>query len=336
MMLKHLLAAAALLCAWTGSAAAQTAIADQCTGAGAFGERFGASRTAGSTTSSFAMMNAQYVDLDASHAPFTSAEIVFTQHSRRVHTITGLARFDGEEEAADQLAAIAATLARDSRLLPQPAEEETARFHIEGANEGVQLELSLLGSTLMLRCADIALYRRARAEVTGASVSPRPAPATQASWDAAAIAQQNCTAEGAFGQRFGQRPSGRTSPGATEFNHIIAAPAAYAPFTEVEVTITPRSRTIHSISGRAYFGNARDALGAYETLVAAFDASQRFPYRRADALMTGAAGMGFSTREEGSPTGHYALITLEGREVQIVCNDFDRFTGALEEAFSRD
>ncbi|HYD86581.1 MAG TPA: hypothetical protein VEA80_03840 [Vitreimonas sp.] len=176
---------AAIALMWCGAAVAEVngaAMAAQCTSTGAFGVSFGAEAPAGQRGLGMRMMNSQFVTLDAAHAPFNQAEVVVTHRSRLVHTITGIARFDSEEEAGAAYDAALDAFDQDQRFASQASEYEDSVTYYSGPPEaasGFRAEVSLMGRELSLFCVDAALFQRTMDEIAGRDVtadSPQPAP----------------------------------------------------------------------------------------------------------------------------------------------------------------
>lgn len=176
--------AMAIALAWSGSAAAQSVngaqIAAQCTAEGAFGQRFGAESVNGAP--GMALMNSQMVDLPAEFAPFNQAEVVFTIRSRRIHTITGIARFASEEAAYDAYEAALDALQADTRFVTSEQEyEDSMIFYTTGpdAQNGLKADISVSGREITYFCTDIALFQRTMLELSGRDVTAdtaRPTP----------------------------------------------------------------------------------------------------------------------------------------------------------------
>jgi hypothetical protein len=331
----------ALMCG--GLAAAQTdgtAIAGYCTSSGGFDQRFGSGTVNGAAPDSRPLLNAHYVDTSA-FAPFRRVEVALTDDTHRVHRITGIVTFDTEAEAQTAFDQTERALDQDDRFIVQPTgDEDSATYYSEESSRpsGFKVELTQSGRTLLLACVDVALSETARTEWTqnfGLGAIAEAAPALPDGWDATAIAERQCTAEGAFGQRFRERTRGGSRQGLTEFNRILTRPDPFPPFQHLEVTITPRSRLIQDIAARATFPDARSASDAYQALVAAYEANGRLPYRSEDRLMTGTAGIVFSSDSPGSSTGYYAFVGLNGRELRISCSDMGLLRQSFDEAFRR-
>lgn len=340
-MVAALAGAMALMCG--GVASAQTdgaAIAGYCTSTGGFDQRFGATTINGAAPESRPLLNAHYVET-SSFAPFRRVEVVLTDDTHRVHRVTGMVTFDTAEEAQEAFEQAERALDQDDRFIVQPTgDEESAAYYSEDPSNpsGFKVELTKTERTLMLACADAALSVQARTEWTqnfGFGAIALPAPAILEGWDATTIAETQCTADGAFGQRFGQRLRGGSRQGFTEFQRILNNPPRSPPFRHLEVSVTPRSRVIHDIAARAAFPDARSASDAYRALVAAYEANGRLPYRNEDTLMTGMAGTSFSSNSSGGSSGYYVFIGLSGRELRISCADMDVFSQAFDEAFRR-
>lgn len=174
----------AIALAWSGAAAAQSvngaAIAAQCTAEGAFGQRFGAESVSGAP--GMALMNSQMVDLPAEFAPFSEAEVVFTIRSRRIHTITGMARFATDEEASAAFDAALEALEADPRFVTSEQEyEDSMVFYTTGPNaqDGLKADISVSGREIVYFCTDVALYQRTLAELAGRDITAdtaRPTP----------------------------------------------------------------------------------------------------------------------------------------------------------------
>lgn len=326
---------------WCGAAVAEVngpAITSHCTSAGAFGERFGASAVNGRPRSR--LFNAQYVEIAPSFTPFTQAEVVFMQDSGRVHRVTGVATFANEADAEAAFAAAAGAFAQDPRFIPQPTgDDQSVAFHFADPDNtsGFGVELSVGASTLSLTCFDAALSQRATNEWRrqfGLGPTPSAAPAPPQEWSAAAIAQHQCTPDGAFGQQFGQRLRGRSRPGLTEHNRILTSRASFPPFQHFEATITPKTRVIQNMTARASFRDAAEASAAYAALVAAYESNGRFPHQRQDRLIGGPAGIAFSS-DESSLVDYSLFVGLEGLEVRLVCSNNAILSQAFDEAFGR-
>lgn len=323
-------------------AAAQSdsaAITSYCSSGGAFGQQFGARRDGGGASWGILSMNAEYVEISA-FAPFTRAEVVVTDDTRRAHRITGTATFADERDAQAAYAAAVAAFNQDQRFISQPGgDEQSAAYYADDPNSrsGFKAELSWAERTLMLACADTALSQAAGTEWRanfGLGPMPQAAPALTEDWSAATIAQEQCTPDGAFGQRFGQRISGRSRSGLTEVNRILASPPSYPPFRHLEVTITPRTRLAQNITAGATFADARTATAAHSALVAAYEATGRFVRRSEDRLVSGPAGTAFYS-DESTSVGYSVFVALDGREVRIVCSDSALMSQAFNEAFGR-
>lgn len=176
--------AMAIALAWSGAAAAQSAsgaqIANQCTTEGAFGQTFGAQSVNGTPT--MRLSNSQMVDLPASFAPFVDAEVVFTIRSRRIHTITGMARFANEGEASAAFDAAVDALEADERFSTSEQEyEDSVAFYTTGpdALTGLKADISVSGREITYFCTDLALYRRTLDELAGRDITAstaRPTP----------------------------------------------------------------------------------------------------------------------------------------------------------------
>lgn len=330
---------------WCAAAAAEAdtgaaSIAGACTATGAFGERFGATAVNGRPHRVGLVLNAENVAIDPAFAPFTDAEVVFSQSSGRVHRITGSAEYASDAEADAAYAAAVRAFAADPRFLAQPSgDEESAAYHFTNpvSAAGFRVELYTSGKTLLLACVDLARQQSATQEWRqhlGFGPTPPAAPAVGQAWDAAAVAQTHCTREGGFGQRFGQRLVGRSRAGFTEYNRTLTSRVSFPPFQHFEATITPRSRVVISITAKASFANATEASSAYAALVAAYQATGRFPRQSQDTLISGPAGISFSS-DESLLDGYGAFVALAGNEVQVVCSDNAGLTRAFEEAFPR-
>lgn len=323
---------------WTGAAAAEVngaTIASYCTDMGAFGENFGATATNAEVRSRLGVFNSVYVNLTG-FAPFADAEVVFSDDTRRLHTITGIAHFETEAEAQATYTAATGAFDQDTTFITQPTGDPQIAAYSDDDAE-FKAELTLTGRTLMLACSNTALARQARSEWTNNfGFGPRPdtAPATGGEWNAAAIAEQQCTPEGAFGQRFGTRVRGRSRAGFTEVNRIMTSPAPISPFQHFEVTITPRSRVVQQVTAKAAFTDARAASAAYQALVTAYEANGRMPHRSEDSLIAGPAGIVFSSADTSS-VGYSVFIGLDGLDVIVACSDNALLGRAFDEAFNR-
>jgi hypothetical protein len=89
-----------------------------------------------------------------------------------------------------------------------------------------------------------------------------------------------------------------------------------------------------SITAKASFADATEASSAYAALVAAYQATGRFPRQAQDTLISGPAGISFSS-DESSLDGYGVFVALAGNEVQVVCSDNAGLTRAFDEAFPR-
>jgi hypothetical protein len=174
----------AIALAWSGAAAAQSVsgaqIAGQCTAEGAFGQRFGAETVNGAA--GMALMNSQMVDLPASFAPFVDAEVVFTVRSRRIHTVTGMARFASDSEAKAAFDAAVAAMEADTRFATHMTEyEDSMVFYTtdQDAMTGLKADISVNGREIVYFCTDLALYTRTMDELAGRDITAstaRPTP----------------------------------------------------------------------------------------------------------------------------------------------------------------
>lgn len=315
------------------------AITGYCTNSGAFDQHFGELRDGGRRRGLFSF-NGETIAL-TDFVPFTEAEVVATDDTRRTHLISGIANFKTEAEAQAAYESAANSFNQDQRFISQPTSDAASiAYYVDGPNgaDGFKVELTQIGQTLTLACSDTALSRTAGAEWRenfGLGAMPPPASALTQGWDANAIAQQHCTPNGAFGQRFGQRARGRSRQGLTEFNLILTSPTeTFPPFQHFEVTVTPRTRMVQSITAAATFANARTAADAQAALVTAYEANGRLPERSEDHLMTGPAGTVFSS-EEYSDIDYYVMIARDGREVRLVCANNTLLRQAFDEAFGR-
>jgi len=177
--------AVAIALAWSGAAAAQSVngaqMAGQCTAEGAFGQSFGAERVNGGGTG-MALMNSQFVELPASFAPFSEAEVVFTMRSRRIHTITGIARFNSEAEAEAAYDAAVEALENDQRFVTSVQEfDDGIVFYTTGpdAATGLKADISFSGREITYFCTDQALFQRTMDELAGRDITAdtaRPTP----------------------------------------------------------------------------------------------------------------------------------------------------------------
>lgn len=170
--------------AWSGAAAAQgvsgTQIANQCTAESAFGQTFGAENVNGAAT--IRLSNSQMVNLPATFAPFREAEVVFTIRSRRIHTITGMARFDSEAAAAAAFDAAVEVLEADPRFAASEEEyEDSIAFYTTAPDQptGLKADISVSGREIVYFCTDSALFRQTLNELAGRDIAadtPRPTP----------------------------------------------------------------------------------------------------------------------------------------------------------------
>ncbi len=300
----------ALMCG--GVAAAQTAgaaMAGYCTSTGGFDQRLGAGAVNGAVAQSIPALNSYYVETSA-FAPFRQVEVGFTDDTHRVHRITGMVTFDTAEEAQAAFDQAERALDQDDRFIVQPTgDEESAAYYSEDPSNpsGFKVELTKSERSVLLACVDSALSKTARTEWTqnfGFGAMAQAAPAILDGWDATSVAETQCTADGAFGQRFGQRMRGGSRQGFTEFNRILNGRPRFPPFQHVEATVTSTSRVVHEIAARATFPDARSASEAYQALVAAYEANDRLPYRNEDRLLTGMAGTSFASDGPGATSGY--------------------------------
>lgn len=340
-MVAAVAGAFALMCG--GVAAAQTdgaAIAGYCTSTGGFDQRFGSTTINGAAPNSRPLLNSHYVETSA-FPPFRQVEVTLTDDTHRVHNVTGIVTFDTEAEAQAAFEQAEHALDQDDRFIVQPTgDEESAAYYSEDPSNpsGFKIELTKSERTLLLACVDSALSQTARTEWTqnfGFGAIAPAAPAITEGWDATAVAETQCTTEGAFGQRFGQRVRGGSRQGFTEFNRILNGRPRFPPFQHVEATVTSTSRVVHEIAARATFPDARSASEAYQALVAAYEANDRLPYRNEDRLLTGMAGTAFASDGPGATSGYYVFVGLEGRELRMSCASMDVLRRAFDEAFSR-
>lgn len=192
----------AIALAWSGAAAAQSAtgaqIANQCTSVGAFGQTFGAESVNGATT--MRLSNSQMVNLPASFAPFREAEMVFTIRSRRIHTITGMARFDSEAEATAAFDAATEALEADPRFAASEEQyEDSIAFFTTAPDQstGLKADISVSGREIVYFCTDSALFQQTLNELAGRDITASTARPTAPQLRLPAVPTNSCdTAEG--------------------------------------------------------------------------------------------------------------------------------------------
>ncbi len=144
----------------------------------------------------------------------------------------------------------------------------------------------------------------------------------------AAQAANYCTAEGAFGERFGA--SGVNGvPGVRMMNSQFVTPAQAYAFSEIEATFTHLSHRLHTISAMASFADADAAVEAYDALDEAL--ASRFQYAGVNDLEDGIA---YYSGDPATETGFKVEIMLMGDDLQFTCTDralfqltMDEFTG---------
>lgn len=161
--------------------------------------------------------------------------------------------------------------------------------------------------------------------------------ATGLIWGAAATAQpmngaqiaNQCTVEGAFGQRFGQQVVGSADGGSA--SQFVGLPASFAPFRRAEVSVTPNTGLVHSVAGVAQFNSEADARAAFDAAIAALHADSRFATSLESSVREGKT---FYTGEPFGDDGLAAEIWIESRELVYFCSDaalaqraFDERTG---------
>jgi len=112
----------AVVLVWSGAAATQVVspITDSCTADSAFDEQFGATAVNGRPPNPGLVLNAEHVEIAPSFAPFTEAEVVFSQTSDRVHRVTGFAEYANEAEADAAYAAAVRAFAADHAFSRSP------------------------------------------------------------------------------------------------------------------------------------------------------------------------------------------------------------------------
>jgi hypothetical protein len=158
------------------------------------------------------------------------------------------------------------------------------------------------------------------------------------SWSADAVAQ-HCTIERAFGQRFGERARGRTTsnqhPLVGEISQSYTPRDAYEPFDRFEVKLTPRSRRVVQITAVANFASENEAQQAYTALSDAYTRGGRFPFQSPDRLVRQGEPEGISFKTEEQNARLVATVALSGRELYLVCADYELIAQGLDEAFGR-
>lgn len=157
-------------------------------------------------------------------------------------------------------------------------------------------------------------------------------------WSAGAAAQTlnaeqaagYCTAEGAFGERFGAESVNGRAQGRIMNSQRVTPAQAYPPFGELEVTFTHLSQRVHTINAVVRYPDERAALAAQEQLNAAL--SRRFAHSGESELGDGVA---FTSVDPSQPGGYKAETVVLGPELQLICTDRALYQQTLNEVFGR-